>query len=315
MTPVLIIAIHETIQENKGYAQVVWKSRYDDAIDATLHHAMKYYSPEKGELRNYIVSTMKNILTNGFKKEHSTEDETLNFLVDSNQGETDGIVDIIDDSSLEVEECLSEFLLYVIDDFEFFKQLNKSESNYSYQHILSKYSSKVIVSALHRIQKEYLPQIEEFATCKRLGSAYGRGLEVEDICEKFSSGLKYRGCVRNVALVEGYSPKRLFRFDLDKYVSSILYEIYSNNLFHLTIHGIDFYRTPTWGIVNDLDSLIAKLRSYCLYFICKKNGYRVVHREGNFFYLLGDNEISYVELFKIRLKFKMESISRKEVVC
>lgn len=316
MSPSLIVAINETIQENKAYATVIWKSRADDAIDATLHNALKYYSPDKGELRNYIISTMKNILKNSFKKEHSTEDETLNFLVDSSQEDNinSELDDLLEDFSSEVSECIVEFLPYVVEDYEFFKELKRNKMKLDYSEILGKYSSKTIVSALQAITTIYLPKVSEFMSTPALSTVGGIGT-ISETYQKFEAPVKVRSVVQRIALVEGFSTKSLISIDLNQASSEVIDTIYAGNeSLVLNFEGKQYYRSPKWGIVSK-EELVQSLKEFCLSYICKRHGFLVSEIIGDVVYLLGNSDKVNISLFGVECGISYDMVARKEVVC
>lgn len=316
MSPSLIVAINETIQENKAYATVIWKSRADDAIDATLHNALKYYSPDKGELRNYIISTMKNILKNSFKKEHSMEDETLNFLVDSSQ-ENNMVSEfnsILEDFSSEVSECVVEFLPYVVKDYEFFKELKRTKMKFDYSSILGKYSSKTIISALQAITTIYLPKVSKFifnpAPCT-MGSVG----TISETLQKYEAPVKVRSVVQRIALVEGFSTKNLISIDLNQASSEVIDTIYGGDeTLVLNFEGKQYYRSPRWGIVSK-EELVQSLKEFCLSYICKRHGFLVSEIIGDVVYLLGNSDKVNISLFGVECGISYDMVARKEVVC
>ena len=316
MSPSLIVAINETIQENRAYATVIWKSRADDAIDATLHNALKYYSPEKGELRNYIISTMKNVLKNSFKKEHSTEDETLNFLVDSSQEDnTDAeLENMLEDFSSEVSECVVDFLPYVVKDYEFFKELKRNKMKFDYSEILGKYSSKTIVSALQAITTIYLPKVSKFMSVSSLATTGGTAT-IFETCQKYVAPVKVKGVVQRIALVEGFSTKSLISVDLNQVSLEVIDTIYKGNSdLVLNFEGKRYYRTPSWGIAEK-DGLVQSLKEYCLNYICKRHGFLISDIKGDTAYLLGNSDKVNISLFGVDCGISYDIVARKEVVC
>lgn len=317
MSPSLIVAINETIQENRAYATVIWKSRADDAIDATLHNALKYYSPEKGELRNYIISTMKNVLKNSFKKEHSMEDETLNFLVDASQEEQSNseLDDLLVDFNSEVSECVVDFLPFVVEDYEFFRELKRNKMKLDYSEILSKYSSKTIVSALQAITTIYLPKVSEFMSSVPPSTSRGIGTLLETH-KKYEAPIRLKGMVQQIALVEGFSTKDLIGVDLAQLSQELLDSVYKDNKnLVLDFEGKRYYRTPSWDIVSSREELLVTLKEYCLNYLCKRLGFLVAEVRDDIAYLLGNNEKVSVSLFGVECNVSYDIVTRKEVVC
>lgn len=319
MSPSLIAAINETIEENKAYATVIWKSRADDAIDATLHNALKYYSPEKGELRNYIISTMKTVLKNSLKKEHSVENDTLTFLVDASREDTvdNSLDDLLTEFDDEVSECVVEFLPYVVDDYEFFSTLKKTKMKNDYSSILGKYSSRTVVSALQAITTMYLPKVAEFMSFPPLPYVGGSKLgSLGDICDKYGSPVKVLGVVQGTALVRGYSTKDMISIDLSSLALAVFDSIYSSSEgLVLEFGGRVYYRTPTWGVVSSRSEVLEAISRYCLGYLCKQLGFLVSGIEGETIYLLGNAESLVVELFGFSCSLSYRRVTRKEVVC
>lgn len=318
MSPSLIVAINETIQENRAYATVIWKSRADDAIDATLHNALKYYSPEKGELRNYIISTMKNVLKNSFKKEHSMEDETLNFLVDASQEDQSNseLDDLLVDFNSEVSECVVDFLPFVVEDYEFFRELKRNKMKLDYSEILSKYSSKTIVSSLQAITTIYLPKVSEFMSLVSPTVNYGGIGTIPETHQKYEAPIRLRGMVQKIALVEGFSTKDLIGVDLAQLSQELIDSVYKDNKnLVLDFEGRRYYRTPSWDIVSSREELLVTLKEYCLNYLCKRLGFLVAEVGDDIAYLLGNNEKVSVSLFGVECNVSYDIVTRKEVVC
>ena len=191
MSPALLAAIHETIKENEGYATVIWRSRKDDALDATLHQAIRHYSREKGELRNYIISTMKTILKNVLRNESSMEDETLHFHVDSKSTEEEeelSDVDImLNADSDDVETCVNEFLPHIMEDYEFFSTQKSSKRRGDYYEILTSYSPQTVVGAMKYIQEHYIPKLEDFMNSKDVWNRQIPSMSYSEIAQKYGT--------------------------------------------------------------------------------------------------------------------------------
>lgn len=314
MSPALIAAIHDTIEENKRYAIVIWKSRADDALDATLHHAMKYYSWDKGELRNYIVSTMKNILTNSLKKESSMDDEILHYHVDSGQEDIDSDIDImIEESSDEVGECIQRFLPSIVSDYEFFLTLKKNKMQGNYSDILGDYSASTIINALNEIQRSYLPHLEQFMGYSQpLNNTLSKD-SLATLSVMYPSSIELVGVLDGVALVKGYSPKVLQKINLTAIADLIVSTKYNDPNLKVNFFGQDYYKSPVGGIFEGKEQLILSLKEHLLYFLCKRMNFQVVGFDGDDCYLLGSpNEISF-PVYSSLFNFHLVEVNRKEV--
>ena len=165
--PSVLALIHSTVMANKPYAVLVYRSKADDALDATLHHVIKKYSFSKGDLQNYVISILKDILKNNGKDKVDVDEEKFNFLLDDKLStvdyqDRDKLEDFLTDNVSLINECVYEFLDYLIEDFAFFRSQDKRVMKVDYGHILGKYSSGVLVHSLDIIQREYVPMIEPF---------------------------------------------------------------------------------------------------------------------------------------------------------
>ena len=314
MSPALLAAIHDTIEMNKRYAMVVWKSRCDDALDATLHHAIKYYSRDKGELRNYIISTMKNILTNSMKKESSMEDEALYYHVDSKQeDDTSSIDDYLESASDELEDCVKSFLPSIVLDYEFFATLKKAKMRGEYSEILSIYSPETILGALQFIQQNYLPELEEFMSFSGRINNVIPNESLEALKKTYKSKMDFVGEQGNTVLVKGTSPKSLVKLNLDTVVESIIDSKYCGNpLLEKTFLDRTFYRSPSGGILRSREELRVSLKEVLFYFLCKRIGLEYVGEGEELYYFLGNiNDFAY-PVYTSVYNFPLVGVNRKE---
>lgn len=315
MSPSLIAEIHSKIQENKNYAYAIWKSRGDDAIDATLHHAMKYYSKDKGELGHYILSTMKNILKNQSKKETPQDDYTLHFLVDLNQDDSDKeMEELLISIPDEVSECVLEFIPYLISDYYFFKERDKRKMKGNYSSILSSFSAEVVISALDVIKVSYLPKISDFIETIPESNSYKKPKALKDTCSRYKSHVEVKEIINEAALVEGYSPKTLYSINLRDLSMHILSKVYTDDSGLKTKFNFsNYYWSPSLSILEGGETIILSLMEYCLHYLCKNENYTVSGFRGDVYYLLGFSNISKVDIFGITIPINMDSVSRKEI--
>ena len=314
MSPALLAAIHDTIEENKRYAMVVWKNRYADAVDATLHHALKYYSRDKGELRNYIVSTMKNILTNSLKRESSMEDETLYYHVDSQTDDTNSEVEnYIEKASDELDDCIKDFIPSIVEDYEFFLTLKKSKMKGNYTEILATYSPETILGALQFIQQNYLPDLKQFMSFSgRLNNVLPKD-SIESIKKQYKSKLEFMGIQSGVLLVRGSSQKGIVGVDLDSFVDSIIDSKFKGNpLLEKKFLGVTYYKSPQGGVLSSREELVVSLKESLFYFICKRLGCEYICDESGVFYFLTNlTEFSY-PVYSSVYNFSLSVVNRKE---
>ena len=318
MSPALLAAIHETIHENERYAAVIWRSRKDDALDATLHQAIKHYSREKGELRHYIISTMKSILKNVLRNESSMEDETLHYHVDTQNEKEEELSDVeilINADSDDLETCVKDFLPYLVEDFEFFSTQKATKRKGNYYNILSSYSSKTVVGALKYIQEYYLPKLEPFMTSSCIWNKYTSEKTLQHLKEEYASkDVEFLSMQDGVVLLQGTNPRRLVKTNIGLITDILVRELYGNgsNL-KKSFLGKTYYKTPSDGLVQSESELKESIQKALFYFICKKcKADYVFDKDGYYYFLVSSIDFSY-PVFSKTYTFPMEIVGRKEL--
>lgn len=319
MSPALLAAIHETIKENEGYATVIWRSRKDDALDATLHQAIRHYSREKGELRNYIISTMKTILKNVLRNESSMEDETLHFHVDSKSTEEEeelSDVDImLNADSDDVETCVNEFLPHIMEDYEFFSTQKSSKRRGDYYEILTSYSPQTVVGAMKYIQEHYIPKLEDFMNSKDVWNRQIPSMSYSEIAQKYgTSEMGFVGIKDNSVLVKGSSAKRMVSIPLDTITNALISELYgSGSKLKKEFLGVTYYKAPNGEVVSSEDVLFTAIKNAVFYFFCKKyKSEFVFEKDGVAYFLTASMEFQY-PVFSNLFTFSVRLVNRKEI--
>lgn len=319
MSPALLAAIHETIKENEGYATVIWRSRKDDAIDATLHQAIRHYSREKGELRNYIISTMKTILKNVLRNESSMEDETLHFHVDAKSSEEEEEVSDVDimlnADSDDIETCVNEFLPHIVEDYEFFSTQKSSKRRGDYYEVLTSYSPQTIVGAMKYIQERYIPELEDFMNSRDVWNRQIPTLTFEEIAKKYgSSELKYMGIKDNSVLVKGSSAKRMVSVPLDTITNALILELYgSGSRLRKDFLGVTYYKAPNGEVISSKEVLFTAIKTAVFYFFCKKCKSDFVFEENGVAYFLSASMDFQYPVFSNLFTFSVRLVNRKEI--
>jgi len=319
MSPALLAAIHETIKENEGYATVIWRSRKDDALDATLHQAIRHYSREKGELRNYIISTMKTILKNVLRNESSMEDETLHFHVDSKSTEEEeelSDVDImLNADSDDIETCVNEFLPHIIDDYEFFSTQKSSKRRGDYYEILTSYSPQTVVGAMKYIQEHYIPKLEDFMNSKDVWNRQIPSMSYSEISQKYgTSEMEFVGIKDNSVLVKGSSAKRMVSIPLDTITNALISELYgSGSKLKKEFLGVTYYKAPNGEVVSSEDVLFTAIKNAVFYFFCKKCKSEFVFEKGGVAYFLSASMDFQYPVFSNLFTFSVRLVNRKEI--
>ena len=319
MSPALLAAIHETIKENEGYATVIWRSRKDDALDATLHQAIRHYSRDKGELRNYIISTMKTILKNVLRNESSMEDETLHFHVDSKSTEEEeelSDVDImLNADSDDIETCVNEFLPHIIDDYEFFSTQKSSKRRGDYYEILTSYSPQTVVGAMKYIQEHYIPKLEDFMNSRDVWNRQIPTIGYSEIAKKYgTSQMKFVDIKGSSVLVKGSSPKRMVSVPLDTIATALISELYgSGSKLKKKFLGVTYYKAPNGDVVNSKDVLFTAIKDAVFYFFCKKCKSEFVFEKGGVAYFLSASMDFQYPVFSNLFTFSVRLVNRKEI--
>lgn len=318
MSPALLAAIHETIKENERYAAVIWRSRKDDALDATLHQAIRHYSREKGELRHYIISTMKSILKNVLRNESSMEDETLHYHVDSKNGQEDELSDVellINADSDDLETCVKDFLPHLVEDYEFFSTQKPSKRKGNYHEILTTYSSQTVVGALKYIQEYYLPILEEFMDTDYSWNKYKPSSSISEMKKEYAcSSVEFCSMKGGTVIMRGTNARRLARVNLELIAKTLVNEMYgSGSKLKITFLGTTYYKTPTGALVSSKEALLNSIHEALFYFICKKCKSEYIHDENGYYYFLVTGLDFTYPVLNRTYTFPMESVNRKEI--
>lgn len=319
MSPALLAAIHETIKENEGYATVIWRSRKDDALDATLHQAIRHYSREKGELRNYIISTMKTILKNVLRNESSMEDETLHFHVDSKSVEEEedlSDVDImLNADSDDIETCVNEFLPHIMSDYEFFSTQKSSKRRGDYYEILTSYSPQTVVGAMKYIQEHYIPKLEDFMNSRDVWNRQIPTMSYSEIAKKYGSKeMDFVDIKGNSILVRGSSAKRMVSVPLDTIANTLISELYgSGSKLRKTFLDVTYYKAPNGEVINSKDVLFTAIKEAVFYFFCKKcKSEFIFEKDGVAYFLTASMDFQY-PIFSNLFTFSVRLVNRKEI--
>lgn len=339
MSPALIAEIHRVVEENKMYAVAIWKSRADDALDATLVQALKYYSYEKGDLRNYIVATMKNILTNSLKREVSVDDETLHYHVDTTNPEIIMGSEYIEDELLDfesyeesvVQDCVQDFMPYVVEDYKFFSTLENPTFVKEYDEILATHSPKTVLSALNYIKDKGIIGLKDFMDEEAIKGTFStvnrQGLPLEGIIQSYSSPtLKVVDFIGKTVIVQsrnkpnstsvsgGSVARPIYELSLRFLATHCFKLIYKSAPYVVDFNDSKYYRLPNGVIVKDDTQLVIQaLQEEIAYLLGKKLNYIFLGNVNDSYYILGRSSRVEVSLLGNSFVFELPRVNKKEV--
>lgn len=317
MTPSLVAEIHSVISENEKYAKAVWGSRYQDAIDATLHHALSHYSKDKGILRNYIISLMKNILKNSNKNEVPVEDESLHYHVDT---EVDSdvheqeLLSAIAEEHLDIAECVAALKENLVFDYKFFKTLKKANMTQDYSWVLKTFTPQEILKSLEVINRIYLPVVapffEDFTPFTKIRGRY----TISEILERYSSNLELVSRVGQSVIVRGSSTKSVYSLDLDSVVNGLIGYVYAKlPEYKLNFNNKIYYRSSVGSVFEGYEAIHLYYKEEVLLYLVKKFGLLSLGVIGDTYYFIGsvNNVVLSYEGFDYSVD--LVEVSKKEV--
>lgn len=311
--PSVLALIHSTVMANKPYAVLVYRSKADDALDATLHHVIKKYSFSKGDLQNYVISILKDILKNNGKDKVDVDEEKFNFLLDDKLStvdyqDRDKLEDFLTDNVSLINECVFEFLDYLIEDFAFFRSQDKRVMKVDYGHILGKYSSGVLVHSLDIIQREYVPMIEPFIE-------FNFNLPIE-IPSSIGTGLyPILGKKNNIVLIGGSSSRALHEVDVTSFTEKLITEVYDKSPLpcKVSIKGVRYYKKINGGITTNLSEVKEEIKLLIYSYLKGLGGTSYVGEFEDKLYFFSKLDYTALYINDIPLVLELPSVIMKEV--
>lgn len=254
-------SIFEVVQSLEPYAKVKYKSRYEDALDASYEHIIKNYDSTKGDLQNYATKVVGTIWLNSNKKEIA-DDEQTQYNLDSKaaDGYSDYSVEGIVEEGLkskDMDNCIKEMVKFFVKDFKLFTTLNIKLRKMDYSEFQDNYSTETILGAIRYLLDNYADDIEKFLEFSK--SASIRNFDEDRYLRSIDPSLEYRGMLNDILILsrrQGSHVKKIYRVSVKDTVNSLIKLFYSDtNYGKMLIEGIPVYMTLSGKIVNTEEEL------------------------------------------------------------
>lgn len=273
-------AIYCEVQKLKPYAIALYKTWWEDALDAAYFHILENYDADKGSLENYATKVVSTICLNRYRKEVASSDQTI-LTLDLQKVDEFGIPEEVlmgEDRGSDIRACIIDLIPYFIKDFKFFVSSSVKDRKLNYKYIFNKYSCSVVEEAKDILVNFYAKKLAVMI-------AYSKSVTLKNFSDdrytkSFDSGLKYKCELNNIVIVErfkGSHAKKLFRFHIKEYVDYLVERFYLlEGKSKVCIEGIDIYVTISGMIVVGIDNLRASLECELVGSILSRSSLKVI---------------------------------------
>lgn len=316
------IAVWEILQGYKYYAIRIYKSGWEEAIEATLHHVIENYDPRKGQLENYIISVLKTICLNRFGS--NIPDENVEIKVDSKtkKGYDEGSNDYsladkrLDNTSENIEICKRKMIPVYI-------KLYGSSSSKTKKGIVvelnlnSVFTDEVISKALKDIKEDYDGILDHLASFKK--ENLWRRRTVVNITDYFLSSHELEYVMRDTVYLRKKENRKcnfIYRLDIEDAINKFLV-IHGSKFSAESLDGTIVWCTIYGDFTLDIEDVRKTINAEMINYLCIKKQVRILgYEEGKLMYISVRNiipeDIIYVEVGKFRAGIKVKGMIVKE---
>lgn len=301
--------IQDTVEKLKPYATTIYKSLWQDALDAAFFHIIKHFDFSisddeddnlEDKLYRYSTRVVGTILLGKYNHEIEHEISLINGIdkesisVEARMNPLSIIIDSEEEaSSHDLESCIEYLTPYFILDYKFFKSQKADHRKFKYTELFEKYSPAVIVQAIKSLCNNYSDIMDSLYA--NINSTRYRLFAKDRYKKNLDQTVKYRGFINNTIIYESYSRvkgnKSFYYFSIKDTISDIISEYYSKeNSKHsgkFKIHNTVVYVSLSGNILFSLEELREYLEYEIIGAILAKISHLkvVVYQTGNYMIL------------------------------
>lgn len=237
--------IQDTVEKLKPYATSIYKSLWQDALDAAFFHIINHFDFSISEdddedldekLYRYSTKVVGTILLGKYNHEIEHEISLINGMDKESicaETKTNPLSILIENEDLlvsqDIQQCVDYLVPYFIKDYRFFKTQKPDRRKYSYTELFQKFTPSVIGSAMRYLLNKY-SDIMDSVYAKISNSRY-RMFASDRYKKNLDSSIKYRGYVHNTVIYQALNrvkgSKYFYHFDIKGIITNILEEYYS----------------------------------------------------------------------------------------
>lgn len=270
--------IKDVVFSLEPYAKSIYKSVWQDAIDAAFFHILKHFdfslTPEEIEsgedleekLSRYSTKVVGTILLNKYNHEIEHEISLINgidrdsihaekhtnplFIILSNEEEQ---------NSQDVQSCIKYLVPYFIRDYKLFKTMKPDRRHLSYKELFDNFTYSTIIQSIEYLNNNYSDTMDRVYDL--ISNSRYRMFSTDRYKKNLDSSIRYRGYINNTLIYQSVSKvkgnKSFFYFDLEGIIDDIIYEYYSepdvNGYF--TVENTSGYISLSGVIVFSIEEL------------------------------------------------------------
>lgn len=236
--------IQDTVAKLKSYATSIYKSLWQDAMDAAFFHILKHFDFSVSEdddedlsekLYRYSMRVIGTILLGKYNHEIEHEISLINGMdresvsMESKMNPLSILIENEEFSmSLDLEMCISYLTPYFVQDYKFFKTKKSDQRKFKYTELFEKFSSSTISEAMEYLLNEYSPIMDKmYSTISK--SKY-RMFAKDRYKKNLDHSIEYMGCINGTII---YAPlnkvkgnKSFYYFSIVDTISDIIKEYY-----------------------------------------------------------------------------------------
>lgn len=337
-SPVTIRKIYDLMWGGKlkNYAKVIYKAKWEDALDLAFQIVVQNFDPKKGNLENYATKTIRTCMMQYHRREVPYEfmENMPSKEVISKMGTSKKPVKKIEKkppkvlfkreeilSNMKVEGdvnegCLEEVVPLFIKDYKTFvnsKILDIDE----YRDILSRYSPRDLINALIYLRDEYSDVVGAFYDVKKSCSKRKYNPDRQN---NIAPHIQYIRVLNNTILyrkLKNSTEKYFYSVSIDETVKMFLAKFYNKSMpSYLTLFGTTVYCTLTGNILYSLDELCESLKSDIVGILTSRLNIRILYRDEERVFFLSNNELEMnlgVSFFGVSANIEIRNTPSKEV--
>lgn len=269
--------IQDTVEKLKPYATTIYKSLWQDALDAAFFHIIKHFdfsiSDEdtdslEDKLYRYSTRVVGTILLGKYNHEIEHEISLINGMdresisAENRMNPLSILLDSEDEaSSHDLESCIDYLTPYFILDYKFFKSQKADHRKLKYTELFEKYSTTVISQAIQFLCDNYSNIMD--LLYENISNTRYRLFAKDRYKNSLDQTIRYRGFINNTIIYESNTRvkgnKSFYYFSIEETISDILSEYYSvENTAHsgkFKIHNKIAYVSLSGNIVFSVNEL------------------------------------------------------------
>lgn len=239
--------IQDTVANLKSYATSIYKSLWQDALDAAFFHIIKHFDFTVSEddeedlsekLYRYSTKVVGTILLGKYNHEIEHEISLINGIDQRSMNEEskmNPLSILIEgeelDQSQNLSDCIKYLTPYFIKDFKFFKTKRSDQRKLKYTGLFEKYSSDIIMQSMKYLVDNYSNIMEDMYS--KISKSRYRMFSEDRYKKNLDSAVCYKGYVNDTLIYSTTSRvkgnKSFYFFNIKDTISDMIKEYYSDS--------------------------------------------------------------------------------------